>query len=126
MARILIEGGVPLSGKVSIGGAKNSALPIMAAAVLTKGPVILHNIPRLDDVITMEKVLNSLGVKTEHLKNGAWKLTSTGEMNDEAPYELPKAMRQLSLRAAGASQSPRSSAGRLRHRRSPVNVTPGV
>lgn len=93
MARIIIEGGVPLSGKVKIGGAKNSALPIMAAAVLSRGPIILHNIPRLDDVITMEKVLNSLGVKTEHQSNGAWKLTSSGSMNDEAPYELVKTMR---------------------------------
>jgi UDP-N-acetylglucosamine 1-carboxyvinyltransferase len=93
MARILIEGGHPLVGDIAISGAKNSALPIMAASVLSKGPLVLRNVPKLHDVGTMEKVLNALGVKTEHRPDGSWVLSSPGGVNEEAPYELVKTMR---------------------------------
>jgi len=93
MAKFTIEGGISLKGKVKIGGAKNAALPIMAASVLSEGPLILHNIPRLHDVQTMEKVLTSLGVKTNNLGSGSWELSSHDGVREEAPYELVKAMR---------------------------------
>lgn len=94
MAKLLIEGGCPLKGKVAIGGAKNAALPIMAASVLCEGPIKLKNIPDLDDVQTMVKVLNSLGVNTRFLAPGELELWSNdNSLQEEAPYELVKTMR---------------------------------
>ena len=57
MDKFLIKGGKPLHGTVAISGAKNSALPVMAAALLTAEPVTLHNIPKVRDLITMSKLL---------------------------------------------------------------------
>ena len=57
MDKFRIRGGRPLHGKVAIGGAKNSALPLMAAALLTAEPVTLHNVPTVRDIITMGKLL---------------------------------------------------------------------
>jgi len=63
MDKFLIKGGKPLHGKVAISGAKNSALPAMAAALLTAEPVTLHNIPKVRDLITMSKLLAFMGAK---------------------------------------------------------------
>ena len=93
MSRIVIEGGNQLSGVVRVGGGKNAALPILAACILSAGPLVLENVPRLNDVDTMGKVINALGVNTERLPNGDWKLHSPGGVQEEAPYELVKAMR---------------------------------
>ncbi|HNV68228.1 MAG TPA: UDP-N-acetylglucosamine 1-carboxyvinyltransferase [Candidatus Ozemobacteraceae bacterium] len=93
MSRIVIEGGHRLSGVVRVGGGKNATLPIMAASILSAGPLVLENVPRLNDVDTMGKVINALGVNTERLPNGDWKLHSPGGVREEAPYELVKAMR---------------------------------
>ncbi len=93
MSRIVIEGGHRLSGVIRVGGGKNATLPIMAASILSAGPLILENVPRLNDVDTMGKVINALGVNTERLPNGDWKLHSPGGVSEEAPYELVKAMR---------------------------------
>ncbi len=64
MGEIIIEGGRPLSGSVKIQGSKNAALPMMAAALLHDGEVILHNCPRIADVFSMERILKSLGAET--------------------------------------------------------------
>ena len=64
MGEIIIEGGRPLSGGVKIQGSKNAALPMMAAALLHNGEVILHNCPRIADVFSMERILISLGAET--------------------------------------------------------------
>ncbi|MFZ2961243.1 MAG: UDP-N-acetylglucosamine 1-carboxyvinyltransferase [Candidatus Ozemobacteraceae bacterium] len=93
MSRILIEGGVPLTGTVHVGGAKNAALPIMAGCILGEGPITLSNIPHLNDVDTMQKVLEALGVKSKRLPNGDMELASPNGCNEEAPYELVKTMR---------------------------------
>ncbi len=93
MAQLIIEGGKPLSGKVHIGGAKNAALPIMAASLLCEEPVELSNIPRLNDVETMEKVLQSLGARTSRQREGSLTIDCGAGVRDEAPYELVKTMR---------------------------------
>jgi UDP-N-acetylglucosamine 1-carboxyvinyltransferase len=92
MDRLLIEGGVPLSGSVRVSGAKNAALPILAAALLTPEPLRLANVPRLNDVRTMQTLLGQMGVKAER-DNGT--LTVAAERVDWplAPYELVKTMR---------------------------------
>lgn len=64
MGEIWIDGRIPLSGQVQIQGSKNAALPMMAAALLHDGVTILHRCPRIADVYAMEKILISLGVKT--------------------------------------------------------------
>jgi len=93
MSRILIEGGNPISGEVHIGGAKNAALPIMAASILCEEPITLSNIPYLNDIETMEKVLKALGAKTKRHPNGDFLLDCGSGIKEEAPYELVKAMR---------------------------------
>ncbi|MBI3038143.1 UDP-N-acetylglucosamine 1-carboxyvinyltransferase [bacterium] len=93
MSRMVIDGGFPLSGSVRINGAKNSALPIMAASILCQGPIVLKNIPKLNDVETMAKVLEALGIKIQINDCGDWKLSSFSGVNEEAPYELVKTMR---------------------------------
>src|SRR5580765_251375 len=62
MDRILIRGGVPLSGTINIGGAKNAALPLMAASLLTADPLVLGNLPDLADITTMASLLVQHGV----------------------------------------------------------------
>ena len=61
--KIIINGGRPLNGSIHISGSKNASLPIMAACILTNDQLELSNIPNLDDVKTMSKVLSSLGVE---------------------------------------------------------------
>jgi len=67
MAKFQIKGGNPLKGTVIPGGNKNAALPILAACLLTPEPVILRNVPEISDVISMRKLLSSLGVSFEEL-----------------------------------------------------------
>ncbi len=93
MAKILIEGGKSLSGNITVSGAKNAALPIMAGVILSTEPVILENVPDLNDVATMSKVLQALGAKAELCGKNVYKFDASGSINDEAPYELVKTMR---------------------------------
>ncbi len=69
-----IEGGVPLQGEVTPGGNKNAALPLLAATLLTEEPVILYNIPHIQDVWTMRHLLESLGVQIDELGPRTWRL----------------------------------------------------
>jgi len=92
VGKFIIEGGVPLKGKVRISGAKNSALPLMAACLLTEGRCQLKNVPQLVDIITMKKVLEGLGSVIER-ENEGLKIDCTSLSNYEAPYELVRMMR---------------------------------
>ncbi|MGA8055921.1 MAG: UDP-N-acetylglucosamine 1-carboxyvinyltransferase [Burkholderiales bacterium] len=92
MDKLVIEGGIPLSGEVRISGAKNAALPLLCAALLTREPLTLTNVPALNDVATMAKLLAQMGVKVE--RNGSTlSLQAEAISSALAPYELVKTMR---------------------------------
>ena len=94
MDKLIIRGGRQLRGDVLISGAKNAALPELCAALLTAQPVTLTNVPRLQDVATMRRLLDNMGVKTEtHGERGGMTLQAAGPIRPEAPYELVKTMR---------------------------------
>lgn len=92
MEQLKIIGGQRLVGEVRVSGAKNAALPILAASLLTAEDLVLHNVPDLSDVRTMIKLLECMGVKVERegttVRLNAGNITST-----KAPYELVKTMR---------------------------------
>ncbi|HSH88422.1 MAG TPA: UDP-N-acetylglucosamine 1-carboxyvinyltransferase [Ramlibacter sp.] len=93
MDKLLIRGGRPLSGEVRISGAKNAALPELCAALLSAEPVTLQNIPRLQDVATMLKLIRNMGVKAEFRNDNSVSIDSRELHFPEAPYELVKTMR---------------------------------
>jgi UDP-N-acetylglucosamine 1-carboxyvinyltransferase len=95
MDKLLIEGGRPLKGSVRISGAKNAALPAMAAALLTSDRVELENIPRVRDIITMGRLLAHLSatVETPAIPPTAMIIEAEQVNGAEAPYELVKTMR---------------------------------
>jgi len=93
MQKLEIEGGVPLSGEVTISGAKNAALPVLAAGLLAEGPVILGNVPHLNDVTTTVKLLRQMGVEVVFHDGLRIELDSSGVSNLVAPYDLVKTMR---------------------------------
>jgi UDP-N-acetylglucosamine 1-carboxyvinyltransferase len=92
MEKLIIEGGRPLYGKVKISGAKNAALPLMAATLLTPGKHLLRNMPDLRDTRTFVRLLENLGVKSERTGE-VLLLDTTDLLHTEAPYELVKTMR---------------------------------
>ncbi|RTL55002.1 MAG: UDP-N-acetylglucosamine 1-carboxyvinyltransferase [Rhodocyclaceae bacterium] len=92
MDKLLIEGGVALKGEIAISGAKNAALPLLCAALLTRGPVTFSNVPDLNDVGTMLKLLQQMGVKVEQ-QGSTVTLDAGGLDNPVAPYEMVKTMR---------------------------------
>lgn len=92
MDKLLIEGGTALKGEVAISGAKNAALPLLCTALLTKQPVTFTNVPDLNDVGTMLKLLAQMGVVVE--RNGDTVVLDAGGLNNPvAPYEMVKTMR---------------------------------
>ncbi len=92
--KFYIKGGTPLKGEVSIGGAKNSVLKLMAAALLAKGESKIYNVPELTDVEIMLQVINSLGVKTSYDKQEkSLTIDATEITNITAKYELVSKMR---------------------------------
>lgn len=95
MDKLLIKGGNALAGTVEISGAKNAALPELCAALLTTDTVVLENVPRLQDVSTMLKLICNMGVKADRSPDAAGRVTiNAGELSSpEAPYELVKTMR---------------------------------
>jgi UDP-N-acetylglucosamine 1-carboxyvinyltransferase len=93
MDKLLIRGGRTLRGEVLISGAKNAALPELCAALLTDRPVTLHNVPRLNDVTTMLKLVRNMGVAAERDDNGTVRIDAGPLHTAEAPYELVKTMR---------------------------------
>jgi UDP-N-acetylglucosamine 1-carboxyvinyltransferase len=93
MDQLIIQGGKMLNGEVSISGAKNAALPELCAALLSAEPVTLHNVPDLQDVATMLKLLKNMGVHIHQAPSGLIQLTAIDALKPEAPYELVKTMR---------------------------------
>jgi UDP-N-acetylglucosamine 1-carboxyvinyltransferase len=95
MDKFLIKGGKALRGTVAISGAKNSALPVMAAALLTSEKVTLHNIPKVRDLITMSKLLAFMDAKVSVAEVPAsdYVIEAPSLNHTEAPYELVKTMR---------------------------------
>ena len=94
MDKLLIRGGRPLNGRVTISGAKNAALPQMCAALLTREPVHLVNVPRLHDVRTMRQLLEHMGVACQtHGERGGMSFVAPDDLRPEALYELVKTMR---------------------------------
>jgi UDP-N-acetylglucosamine 1-carboxyvinyltransferase len=94
MDRIRIRGGQPLAGEIQIGGAKNAALPLMAAGLLTEERVVLANVPKLADVDTMGLLLAQHGLAVEALRNDGRTLSIGGPItNTEAPYDIVRKMR---------------------------------
>ena len=93
MQHFEIVGGNRLKGQVPISGAKNAALPIMAASMLVEGETVLRNVPDLADVRQMQVLLSRLGVKSHRDSDGAMHLTVEDEMNAHAEYELVSKMR---------------------------------
>lgn len=92
MDKLLIEGGYRLSGEVAISGAKNAALPILCAALLSAEPVTFTNVPQLKDIGTLLALLGQMGVKVER-DGGTVTLDAAVVDNPVAPYEMVKTMR---------------------------------
>lgn len=96
MEKLLIQGGRRLEGEIGVSGAKNSALPALAACLLTRETVKLNRIPRVRDIRTMEKLLSYTGAKMEI--NGSQVIVRANTIKQpEAPYDLVKTMRASSL-----------------------------
>jgi UDP-N-acetylglucosamine 1-carboxyvinyltransferase len=94
--KLRISGGRPLEGEVAVSGAKNAALPIMCAALLTEKPLALSNVPRLMDVATMAKLLGRMGVRVER-DGDSMRLCAEKIADPTAPYDLVKTMRAAVL-----------------------------
>lgn len=93
MDSIIIEGGVPLSGKVKISGAKNSCLALMASAILTEAPLNLNNVPKLSDIATMSTLLGSLGLEVQNKDSRSLCLDARNISNRKAHYDIVRKMR---------------------------------
>ncbi|HEX8740712.1 MAG TPA: UDP-N-acetylglucosamine 1-carboxyvinyltransferase [Casimicrobiaceae bacterium] len=93
MDKLIIEGGRPLAGEVRVSGAKNAALPILCAALLTREPLEVANLPRLNDVRTMESLLGQMGVRIETVDPARARLEASRIDWPLAPYELVRTMR---------------------------------
>jgi UDP-N-acetylglucosamine 1-carboxyvinyltransferase len=96
MDKFLIQGGTPLEGEIPVSGSKNSALPALAASLLTNEKVVLGRIPKVRDIRTMEKLLSHTGASVQH-KNGHVIVEAMDLTRPEAPYEVVKTMRASSL-----------------------------
>ncbi|MBP6578531.1 MAG: UDP-N-acetylglucosamine 1-carboxyvinyltransferase, partial [Acidovorax sp.] len=88
MDKLLIRGGRTLQGEVLVSGAKNAALPELCAALLTAEPVTLLNVPQLQDVSTMLKLIRNMGVTAERADDGTVRIDASALNWPEAPYEL--------------------------------------
>ena len=97
MDKLQIRGGVPLDGEVRISGAKNAALPILAATLLADSPVIVSNVPHLRDVTTMIELLGRMGARVTVDERMRVEVDPTTTNETSAPYELVKTMRAAIL-----------------------------
>ena len=93
MDKIVVRGGTQLAGSVTVGGSKNAALAIMAAAVLSEERVTLHNVPRIGDIHTMVELLNDLGATAQFVDRATVSIDPSNILTLEAPYELVRKMR---------------------------------
>ena len=96
MDKIIIRGGAPLSGEIEISGAKNAALPILSATILSQNTMILSRVPRVMDLTTMKKLLRAMGAEIQE-QNGIDTITIEKIVSCEAPYEWVKTMRATIL-----------------------------
>lgn len=98
MDSILVKGGTPLNGKIQIAGAKNAALTLMPATLLSEEPLTLTNAPRLSDIKTMTELLQSLGVEVTSMQEGKVQVLSSHAMTSTtADYEIVRKMRASNL-----------------------------
>jgi UDP-N-acetylglucosamine 1-carboxyvinyltransferase len=97
MEKLVIEGGHRLEGEVITSGSKNAALPILAACLLTDEPMILHRVPRVRDIRTMEKLMSHVGAMLTKAPTGPHRIEAARVTEPTAPYELVKTMRASSL-----------------------------
>lgn len=93
MSRFKITGGIPLQGTAEVSGSKNGSLPLLAAALLVDGEVVLHNIPDIRDIRTMIQMLRALGAKIEFREDGGVSIDSSKITSVSAPYDLVRRMR---------------------------------
>lgn len=93
MNKLIIKGGIPLSGQVQVSGSKNAVLPILAGTLLASGPVIIRNVPHLHDVTTTMELLGRMGVSLTIGEKMSIEVDPTTIENTFAPYELVKTMR---------------------------------
>ncbi len=94
MQKIIINGGIKLKGEVVISGAKNAALPIMAASLLTQSECIIHNVPKLMDVATMGRLISYIGAEVKGIEeNNTISINTRALVKCDAPYDLVKTMR---------------------------------
>ena len=96
MSRLIVRPSSPLSGEVTISGAKNSALKLMAACVLAEGRYVLRNVPVISDVEYMCALLEAMGMQTRRREDGALEIIRGSQVIPEAPYELVERMRASS------------------------------
>ncbi|MDT8364527.1 MAG: UDP-N-acetylglucosamine 1-carboxyvinyltransferase [Nitrosomonas sp.] len=97
MQKLIIQGGQELCGEISISGAKNAALPIMCASLLTDQTLVIQNIPNLQDVATMMALLEQIGVHILANEGGDIAFSAASIVNPVAPYEMVKTMRAAIL-----------------------------
>lgn len=93
MHEYVIEGGYPIQGTVTASGNKNAALPCLTATLLTNEPVILHNIPEIQDTNVMIEILKSLGASVEKISKNNWKIQCKDLKSSELPREMTKKVR---------------------------------
>ena len=93
MHEYVIEGGYPIQGTVTASGNKNAALPCLTATLLTSEPVILHNIPEIQDTNVMIEILKALGASVEKISKNNWKIQCKDIKTSELPQELTKKVR---------------------------------
>ena len=99
MDKFIIQGGIPLKGEITPSGNKNAALPLLAATILTTEPVILHNLPEINDVKTMRSLLESIGVEITHLKDHSWRFHAKEIQSSNLDPELCSVIRASILLA---------------------------
>ncbi|HET6846755.1 MAG TPA: UDP-N-acetylglucosamine 1-carboxyvinyltransferase [Anaerolineales bacterium] len=99
MEEFVIEGGRPLRGEITPAGNKNAALPLLAACLLTEEPVVLHNVPRIRDVLDMRRLISSLGVQVDELDPNTWRVTATKVRPAELDPDLCRRIRASILLA---------------------------
>jgi UDP-N-acetylglucosamine 1-carboxyvinyltransferase len=126
MDKILVHGGYPLSGSIKISGSKNSALPIMAATLLTRDPCVLHRVPDLSDTNYMLQILMHLGADVERASGTV--TVKAEKVDSVAPYEVVRKMRASVCVLRSIVRPMQRSNGfvawRLCHRRSPDRSAP--
>ena len=112
MDKILVHGGHPLSGSIKISGSKNSALPIIAATLLTRDPCVLHRVPDLSDTNYMLQILMHLGAEVERASGTV--TVKAEKVESIAPYEAGVGLRSRAI-VRPVQGSDRFAPRRLRH-----------